>query len=161
MEVSIESKIEPKGKIEAILFASPSPLSIERLKRISGITKRDIERCLDELDKEYENRAFVIIRVNNGFQLVTRPEYEEFVQEVRGKRVVKLSPQALETLAIIFKETPITRIKIEELRGVDSSHTLSVLLDWGLIRVKGKDGMAYLYDVTPYFYEYFKIEKKG
>ncbi|MCK4255438.1 SMC-Scp complex subunit ScpB, partial [candidate division WOR-3 bacterium] len=60
MEVSIESKIEPKGKIEAIIFASPSPLSIERLKRISGMTKRDIERCLDDLDKEYENRAFVI-----------------------------------------------------------------------------------------------------
>jgi len=159
VEVSIKDSTSRKRIIEAILFASPSPVSIERLKKISDMRKKEVETCLEKLSKEYEERAFTIIKVNNKFQLVTKPEYEKFVERVRGKRVIKLSPQALETLAIILKEGPITRAKIEELRGVDSSHTLSVLLEWRLIRVKGKDRMAYLYEVTPYFYEYFKIEK--
>lgn len=152
-------KVEPKGIIEAILFASPSPVSIDRLKRISGLKKGNIEHLINEINRDYAKRAYTIIRVNKGFQIVTRPEYEKFVSEVRGNKVIKLSPQALETLAIVFKEGPITRQRIEDIRGLDSSHTLTVLLEWGLIRVKGKDGFAFLYQVTPYFYDYFKIEK--
>jgi segregation and condensation protein B len=159
VEVNIRDSTRRKGVIEAILFASPSSVSIERLKRISDMGRREIEAYLEELREEYKSRAFTIIKVNNGYQLVTRPEYGEFIEKVREKRVIKLSPQALETLAIILKQGPIMRTKIEELRGIDSSHTLSVLLEWGLIRVKGKDRMAYLYEVAPYFYEYFKIEK--
>jgi len=156
---SIRDNTKGKGVIEAILFASPSPVSIEKLKSISDMRKREVEACLEELSEEYRGRAFTLIKVNSGYQLVTRPEYEGFVERVREKRVMKLSPQALETLAIILKRGPITRAKIEELRGLDSSHTLSVLLEWGLVGVVGKDGMAYLYEITPHFYEYFKIEK--
>jgi len=159
--VSIEESINrKKGIMEAILFISPFPVSIKKLKKIADMGKREIEVCFEELKKDYEERAFTIIKVNDRFQLVTKPEYKEFIERIREKRVIKLSPQALETLAVILKQSPITRAKIEELRGIDSSHTLSVLLEWGLIRVKGKNRSAYLYELTPYFYEYFKIEKR-
>jgi len=148
-----------KRIIEAILFASGDPISLEKIQKVVKVPRSKIEQIIGELSEEYKLRSFHIIKVGNGYQVVTKPEYVDTVSKIRSRKTTSLSPQSLETLAIIVYKAPITRCEIEQIRGVNSIGVLNTLMERELIKITGKKGGFYLYNVTHKFYEYFKIDK--
>jgi len=155
---------QPKLKniIEALLFAENNPLALNRLIEITNSTPENIIKVIEELNTEYETteRTFRIEKVANGFQLYTLPEYSQWVRILYKSSYHRLSRPALETLAIIIYNQPITRPEIEKLRGVDCSGPLLTLLERKLIRIEGrakKPGGPFLYGTGKEFLRYFGL----
>ncbi|MFO7893319.1 MAG: SMC-Scp complex subunit ScpB [Longimicrobiales bacterium] len=148
--------------IEALLFASDAPLSADDLVRgEEELEPEDVEGAVNALRAEYEDtgRAFQIYRIAGGYQLLTRPEYSPHLERFETvPQSTRVSGPALEVLAIIAYRQPIARASIEEIRGVDSTHTLRTLQELGLIEVVGRGeglGRPLLYGTTPHFLEHF------
>lgn len=158
--------IEAKRILEALLLISEKPLLIEQAKEVLGLGAEppDIRRLLTELSQEYAqaNRGMRITEVAEGFQLVTDPSLAACVQKMVTKvRVVRLTRPSLETLAIIAYRQPLTRVEIEQIRGVDASGVLETLLKIGFIRVAGRKeaaGRPILYGTTREFLEHFGLK---
>lgn len=153
-----------KPIIEALLFASDSPVSIERMRSIvEGVGARQIEEIIDQLNDEYERkeRCFHIIEVAGGYQFATHPQYAPWIKRLyRGRRLPRLSPAALETLAIVAFKEPIIRAEIEAIRGVNVEGVLKTLLERNLITVVGREespGRPLLYATTQEFLIYFGL----
>ncbi|MDO4982380.1 MAG: SMC-Scp complex subunit ScpB [Eubacteriales bacterium] len=127
--------------IEAILFASGEAFPVERLSLILGADIKEIEleaRKLTEL-YESEKRGMRILRLDNKLQMCSAPEYAQFISLAMEQRKPPMfSPSALETLAIVAYFQPVTRAYIDQVRGVDSSYTVSSLIERGLIEISGK-----------------------
>ncbi len=166
IEQSTDSSTSPKASlkliIEALLFAENNPITLSRLAEISEGMPEDILKSIDELNKEYEtsNRTFRIEKVANGFQLYTLPEYSHWVRNLYKSSYHRLSRPALETLAIIIYNQPVTRPEIEKLRGVDCSGPLLTLLERKLVRIEGrakKPGGPFLYGTGKEFLRYFGL----
>jgi segregation and condensation protein B len=155
---------EIKGEIEALLFASEEPISLERLKACSGGNTKSIRDVLSELAREYDEqeRAFELKEVAGGYQLYTRREFSHVVAKLhKGKRASRLSKPALETLAVIAFRQPVTKAVIESVRGVNADGVVNTLLDRGLVRVAGKAkgmGGPLLYATTKEFLRYFHLK---
>ena len=150
--------------VEALIFASDTPISITKIASIIGnVSEQEISNIIANLENEYSetHRAFKMMYVSNGIQLVTRPEYHEWVSQLfKSKRRSRLSQQALETLAIIAYKQPVTKIDIDTIRGVDSSGVLGTLLERDLIKIAGREktvGRPLLYKTTDKFLEYFGL----
>ena len=146
--------------LEALLFASDAPVSVERLRTALGAGDRgEVRTLIEELRSEYEEtgRAFQIEEIAAGYLLLTRPEFEEHVARLRGpKEEVKLSPAALEALAVIAYRQPILRADVEKVRGVGCGPVLRSLMEYGLVRVAGRadlPGSPLLYGTTTRFLE--------
>lgn len=151
-----------KRSVEALLFAADGPVSMNLLKALLGMEETEaVEEAISTLRREYEGRSFGLVQVAGGYQLYTRPEYGELVKELyKGRKLPKLSPQALETLAIIAYKQPITRIQIEQIRGTSGEGVVSTLLERGLIRRVGREkgvGRPILYGTTREFLRYFQL----
>jgi segregation and condensation protein B len=150
-----------KNIIEALLISTDTPLSIDRIIEILNISREDIQKYIDELNREYQasDRAFEIKEVGGGYQIYTLAQYARWVAELH-KRKEKLSRAALETLAIVAYHQPITRAEVEKTRGVDSSWILESLLQKGLIKTSGRvqaPGRPIKYATTNEFLRYFGI----
>ena len=148
--------------VEALLFASESPLSPADLARADeGLDEERVEQAIAELRGEYdrEARAFTVYEVGGGYQLLTRPEFAPVLERfdsVPGTQ--RLSGPALETLAILAYRQPIGRAEVEEIRGVGSGGVLKTLQERGLIEVVGRGeglGRPLLYGTTPFFLQHF------
>jgi segregation and condensation protein B len=155
---------EIKRIIEALIFAADAPVPESRIRHvIEEIEPADIQRVVDELNAEYEqNRhAFKIVQIAGGFQLVTRPEFSNYVKlYYKGRTKSRLSRAALEALAIIAFKQPISRPEIDAIRGVNSDGVVKNLLERNLIHISGRSsaiGRALLYSTTPEFLRYFGI----
>ncbi|MDD4910003.1 MAG: SMC-Scp complex subunit ScpB [Candidatus Omnitrophica bacterium] len=154
-----------KGVIEALLFISDSPLSIERMQgAFDAIESPYLLQCLDSLKKEYDEsgRGLKIVEVAGGYQFVSAPQYLQFLKKFyRQKNTDRLRPAALETLAIIAYKQPLTRIDIEKIRGVNVDGVIKSLMDKGIIRVAGRKkhtpGRPFLYGTTRVFLERFGL----
>ncbi|MEJ7597141.1 MAG: SMC-Scp complex subunit ScpB [Kofleriaceae bacterium] len=138
--------------VEALVFASDKPITVARLRQLTRVsdTKR-LEQALAELTQDYGSRGLVLQQVSGGYQFRTRSQFSGWVQQLIAGRPVRLSRAQLETLAIIAYRQPITRPEIDDIRGVDSSGTLKVLIDRALIRILGKKeevGRPMLYGTT-------------
>ena len=149
--------------LEAVLFASPDPLSIEQLEAILGEEKARIVESLDSLRDEYEKRGsgLTILQVAGGYRMATRSELHPWVSRLAQTRPVRLSRPALETLAIIAYRQPITKAEIEAIRGVLVDTVLKTLMERGLIRILGRKrevGRPLLYGTTRTFLEYFGFQ---
>lgn len=162
--VSVERSVkEVKSIIEALLFATDQPLPIRRLMETIGVEKGKVLEALDQLKQEYQSaeRSFQIEEIAGGFQLLSKPEYHEWILKLEKKNVEgKLSPAALETLAVIAYKQPILRSTIDAIRGVESSQTLRGLIEKGLVKIVGRDetlGRPLLYGTTKRFLEYFGL----
>ena len=149
-----------KQVIEALLFASDSPLLVSKLQPIMEGTKaQEIKDVLEELRQEYQtqNRAFEIQEIAGGYQLLTKPEYHTWIAKLKaGKEDNKLSGAALETLSIIAYKQPVLKAEIENIRGVDSGAIIRGLMDKGLVRIAGRAetlGQPILYGTQPRFLE--------
>lgn len=154
------NQTETKRIIEALLFATDSPIPISRLKDIIGTaTPAETKKTLEEISNEYEstNRSFFIQEVAGGYQIRTKPEYQSWLVKLKKSREEgKLSTAALETLSIIAYKQPVIRAEIESIRGVDSSAIIRALMDKGLVRIAGRAdslGHPIIYGTTPKFLE--------
>jgi len=147
--------------IEALLIATDTPLSMQKIVEITGFHQDEIKRYIDELNKEYSltERAFEIKEIAGGYQIYTLPKFADWVGALHDRKS-KLSKAALETIAIIAYHQPITRPEIEKLRGVDSSWVLDTLLQKGLVKTCGRlpvPGRPIKYATTKEFLRYFGI----
>jgi len=129
------------SSLEAVLFAAGDSVSIARLSLILGIDESDIEACAKELQYVYENeqRGMRILRLDDKLQMCSAPEYAGLISKILEQRKPPmLSQPALETLAVVAYFQPVTRAYIEQVRGVDSSYTVSMLCERGLIEECGR-----------------------
>jgi segregation and condensation protein B len=150
--------------LEAILFTSSLPVSVDRLKEMLGLDDRgEVRALVEELRIDYEagGRAFQIEEIAGGYVILTRPEYAEWVGKLKGtKEEVRLSRAALETLAVIAYRQPVLRADVEKVRGVGCGPVLRSLLEQNLVRVAGRadlPGSPLLYATTPRFLREFGL----
>ncbi len=160
-----KSPDEVKRIVEAVLFAVQEPISARKLSDIVGDTDaKEIQEVIRQLREEYDthDRVFQIEEIANGFQLLSRPEYHEWISKIRKKSSEnKLSQQALETLAIIAYKQPIIRADIEAIRGVQSGQMIRALIERGLVKITGRDevlGRPLLYGTTTRFLDHFGLK---
>jgi segregation and condensation protein B len=143
--------------VEALIFASPDPLTPKALiKLLDNEPKEDVLAALDALKQQYERPGGLqLVEVAGGYQIVTRPDLHEWVRRLFHERSTqKLSVQALETLAVIAYRQPITAIEITEIRGVNTSGVLNTLLERHLIKIVGRKqvvGRPFMYATTKEF----------
>jgi segregation and condensation protein B len=159
-----ESEIQPKldetqlkAIIEALVFASPEPLTPKTLlKLLADEPKEDVIAAVNALKQDYASRGGLhLAEVAGGYQITTRPELHEWVRRLFHERsTARLSVQALETLAVIAYKQPITAAEIGDIRGVNTSGVLSTLLERHLIKIVGRKnviGRPFLYGTTREF----------
>jgi segregation and condensation protein B len=158
-------EITTESVIEAILFASDEPISADRLVNIAEFNGgvKQVKKCIETLNQQYaqSGRAFRIEEIAGGFQMMTLPEYNNWLKNLlRQREDNKLSPAALETLAIIAYKQPIIRADVEAIRGVACGEMLRSLMYKGLVKIVGKAevlGRPLLYGTTRKFLEVFGL----
>jgi segregation and condensation protein B len=167
-EAPILGPQEVKAIVEALVFASPQPLTPREIGQVlGGVPKETWEKALEELAAAYadDSRGLQLVEVAGGYQITTRPEYNDWVRELLDPRAPnRLSIQALETLAVIAYKQPVTLPEIIELRGVKSGGVLKTLLEKRLIRITGRKevvGRPMLYGTTKEFLLHFGLKDLG
>lgn len=154
-----------KSVIEALLFVSERPLTLEAIKNVlDNMDTSEIRKVLEEMGAEYErdNRGVRVIEIAGGFQMISAPGFAPFLKKLYKDRFTeRLSKPALETLAIIAYKQPLTKLEIESLRNVNVDGVVSNLLDKNLIRITGRKkapGRPKVYGTTVQFLEYFGLK---
>jgi segregation and condensation protein B len=153
-----------KPIVEALIFASPEPVTLKSLyKLLDDEPREDVDAALAAVRADYDRPGGLqLIEIAGGYQIVTRPEFHEWVRKLFHERTSsKLSVQALETLAVIAYKQPVTAAEIAEIRGVTSSGgVLSTLVDRHLIKTVGRKpvvGRPFMYATTRDFLERFGL----
>ena len=167
-QIDSQLKNHMKRVIEALLFASPEPISLQKIRDVIDpfhpLKPRQIKKILEELREDYvsQQRAFRLEEIAQGYALRTHEEYAPYLELLfRNKRGEKLSHASTEVLAIIAYRQPITRPQIDAIRGVDSSGTIAQLLERDLIEPRGKleaPGRPTLYGTTNAFLKHFGLK---
>jgi len=159
---------EVRAVLEALIFASPQPLTPREIGKVmGGVPKEAWQAALADLRSDYarDGRGLQVVEVAGGFQITTRPEYNDWVRELLDpKAPTRLSIQALETLAVIAYKQPVTLPEIIELRGVKSGGVIKTLLEKRLIRITGRKevvGRPMLYGTTKEFLLHFGLKDLG
>ncbi|HUI68098.1 MAG TPA: SMC-Scp complex subunit ScpB [Nitrospirota bacterium] len=154
-----------RSAIEALLFVSNNPLSLDRLKDIFEETAPEqIETQIQALRHEYDERGagIMLAEVAGGYQLATRPENVSWIRKFKSVKVsAKLSKPALETLAIVAYKQPITRMEVEAIRGVNIGGIIRNLMERRLVKIVGKKdvpGKPMMYGTTLEFLQYFGLK---
>ncbi len=150
--------------IEALLFVSSDPISLDRMQGVlDGVEKSRIKSLLLQLEQELmlSNRGFHLVEIAGGYQFVTRSDLAPWIKEMERVRAAsRLSKPGLETLAIIAYKQPVTRGEIEMIRGVDAAGVLKTLLDRKLVKIVGRKevpGRPMLYGTTRTFLKYLGL----
>ena len=146
----------PTDVVEALLFASDTPLEAERIREVLELPSAQAARELvEELRARYGDRGLQIVEVGGGYRMITRPELAPWlVRLARARTKSRLSRPALETLAIIAYKQPVSRPEMDAIRGVNSEAVLENLLERRLIRIAGRKeapGRPYLFETTREF----------
>ena len=148
--------------VEAVLFASDAPLKADEIARADeGLDEDMVDEAVRALRADYgeSERAFQVVELAEGYQMLTLPEYSPYLERFDTvPRPSRLSRPALETLAILAYRQPIGRLEVEYIRGVGSAGVLRTLQDRGLVHVVGRAegiGRPLLYGTTPLFLEHF------
>jgi segregation and condensation protein B len=153
--------VSPLAKLfEAALFAASRSLTVDELSALDpSAGEAAVQAALDEVRRVYtaEDHGVELVEIAQGWQFLTRREYAETIERARiTLRTRRLSPAALETLAIVAYRQPVGRLEIEEIRGVDSGAVLDKLVERGLVEVvtRGEGlGRPLLYGTTPQLLE--------
>jgi segregation and condensation protein B len=159
------SLIALKGIVEALLFVSGEPLSVDRLVTVlDGVSRAELIQAVRALQADYsaEGRGLQIVEIAGGYQITTRPDCASWIKRLeKVKAGAKLSRSAMETLAIIAYKQPLVRTEIEQIRGVDTAGVLRKLLDRRLIRIVGRKdmpGRPIMYGTTKQFLQSFGLK---
>jgi segregation and condensation protein B len=154
-----------KSAIEALVFVSGNPLSLDRLNGIfEDATAEQIEAQVRLLQQEYIDRGsgLMLAEVAGGYQLATRPELFEWIRKFKTvKTTTRLSKPALETLAIVAYKQPITRSEVEAIRGVNIGGIMRNLMERRLVKIVGKKdvpGKPLMYGTSLEFLQYFGLK---
>lgn len=153
--------------IEAIMFSYSEPISLNELRDIINpeLDVREIDMMLNNLINEYteNNRGIQIIKLEDKYQMCTNKLYSDYIKQILEPQKKKTLTQAtLETLTIVAYKQPITKVEVDEIRGVKSDKAISTLVEYGLIKEAGrlnKIGKPILYKTTDEFLKLFNIEK--
>ena len=132
---------ERTAALEAVLFAAGDSIPVARLSLVFGVDEQEIERCILALQDEYASRGrgIRILRLDDKVQMCSAPEFAPMVSRcLEQRKAPMLSQPALETLAVVAYFQPVTRAYIEQVRGVDSSYTVGMLVERGLIEEAGR-----------------------
>ncbi len=154
-----------KSVVEAFLFASEKPLTIEQIKKaLDNMNGSEIKSALEELKNDYQeaNRGIRIIEIAEGYQMATPETFAPFLKKLfnKGRHTERLSKAALETLAIIAYRQPVTKMEIESLRSVNVDGVISSLMDKMLVRIAGRKkapGRPHVFGTTRQFLEHFGL----
>ncbi len=152
-----------KALLEALLFASSKPVTIDVLADVSGVDSKEAVTVLEDLADEYrkEGRGFELLEIAGGYQLRSKELFSGHITNLFQKKARRrFSKSGLETLAMVAYRQPVTRAEIEELRGVDSGGVLKTLLSLDMVKVLGRKetpGRPILYGTTREFLEYFGL----
>ena len=156
-----------KAILEGILFiVGDEVITIDEIKNILEVNDEDIKSLLMELKKDYEkeDRGIRISYLGNSFKLTTKEEHKQYYEKlITDSKNTGLSNASLEVLAVIAYNEPITRIKIDEIRGVNSFQIVRRLLARGFIKICGREdtiGKPNLYKTTDDFLDYFGLSSK-
>ena len=155
---------ELKCAVQAILFASGAPVPLETISRALEQKPKQTQLILDELIREYSSEEYgiKIVRLEDSYQMCSKKEYGEYIRRVMDiKRNAPLSQAAMEVLAVIAYNQPVTKAFIEQVRGVDCSGVVGSLASKGLIEEKGRlelPGRPLVYGTTDNFLRCFQIE---
>ena len=153
-----------KAIIEALIFASDTPLAPEKIRVVfPEVEKKEIKEIIDQIVSEYNERngGIFLQEVAGGFQFRTNPELAQWIKKLKNSKPHSLSPQAMETLAIVAYKQPIVKSEIESIRGVDVGGPLKSLLDKKLVRIVGRKdvpGKPIIYGTTRRFLEVFSLK---
>ena len=157
---------QPIDVVEALLFASDTPVEVERIREVLdlGSDAASLALVLDlKARYEAEDRGLQIVEVGGGFRMVTRPEVAPWLVRLAKSRTrSRLSRSALETLAVVAYRQPMSRPEIDMVRGVNSETVLEGLLDRRLIRIAGRKdapGRPFLYETTREFLVAFGLRE--
>jgi segregation and condensation protein B len=157
--------------IEALIFSSEQSIRVEEITYClqaafeRDFTKEEISQSLNNIQKKYEDEhlAIELVNVANGYQFLTKKKYHPVISLLQLQRSKKkLSPAALETLAIIAYKQTVTKLEIEQIRGVNSEYSIQKLLEKELITIIGKSetvGRPILYSTSQQFMDYFGINE--
>ena len=147
-----------------LLFASPEPLNLGRLRELSEAPdKAAVRQCLGELEERFERAALplVVRKLAGGYRVMTDPRLAEVVQRLdKSRKTERISQAALETLSIIAYRQPVTKAEIEAIRGVQAGPMLRTLVDRGLVKITGRaeqPGQPLLYGTTKEFLDRFGL----
>lgn len=153
------------AKVEAVLFVADGALSTRKIAQLATLANaKEAKELIDQLNDALaaSQSAFHIKRVATGYRMMTHPQFSFWLNKLHQRQAaLKLSPPAMETLAIVVYRQPITRADIESVRGVQSAEMLKQLMDRGLVRIGGKDdslGRPFLYETTRKFLEIFGLK---
>jgi len=157
------NSIELIPAFEAVLFAGGEPISIDRLALVFDITPEEVVNIMDSLSEHYieTGSGLHVVRMENTYQIATKTEYADYIKKAFDiRRRTPLSPAALEVLAVVAYNQPVTKAFIEQVRGVDCSGVISTLVEKGLIEERGRlelPGKPLLYGTTKNFLRCFGI----
>ena len=156
-----------QGIIESLLFASEKPISVDKMVGIldNAYSKEELYSLLEEFSSQIntsEYRGVRLEEVAGGWQFRTKEDNQTWLKKLENIKPIRISPSALEVLAIIAYKQPITKIEADKIRGVDSSHIFKTLMDKNLVRICGRSdlpGRPLLYSTTPDFLEVFGLKE--
>lgn len=154
---------ELQAALEGILFASGEPVAAERLCMGLDIDRTTLDQVAQHLMDEYsfQHRGIRLVKLDNSYQLCSAPEYADYIRKtLESRKPAKLSQSALEVLAVIAYYQPTTRAYVDQIRGVDSSYTVGLLLERELIEECGRlavPGRPILYRTTKNFLRSFNL----
>ncbi len=158
-----------QNHIEALIFCAPTPLKETEINSCltemfeADVPAKDIASALDAIKEKFnqEQFSFELVKSGGGYQFLTKPAYQASISillKQQSKR--RLSTSALETLSIIAYKQPVTKLEMEQIRGVNCDYSVNRLLDKGLVEIKGKAetiGRPILYGTSNQFMDYFGI----
>ncbi len=161
----LDELTELKASVEALLFVSTSPLSLERIAEACEMPLDTTKEAVESLVLEYDEpgRGMHVHYVDGGYLFLTRPEYDEAIRRLRDdddRRLPNLSRAALEVLAVVAYKQPVTRAEIDSIRGVSSDSALRTLIERGLVEEAGKKeviGRPTLFATTSLFLQKFGL----
>ena len=156
-----ESNISLEARLEALLYVSPSPVTVGHLANTLRVSNRRVTKALENLAAEYQQRGLRLQFHQAEVQLTTAPELATDIERfLHLERVTRLTRAALEVLAIIAYQQPVTRPQIDSIRGVNSDSVLRTLLRHGMIEDVGRSdgpGRPFLYETTAEFLQHFGL----
>lgn len=150
--------------VESLLFVAPAPTPVARLAQVLGVTEEAAEGALAQLSATYVElrRGLRLLRKGDRVHLTTAPDAAPYIEQFLGLDLSsKLSPAALETLAVVAYRQPLTRADIEAIRGVSCDGVLRTLIARALVEPVGRleqPGRPFLYSTTVQFLQYFGLE---
>lgn len=160
-----------KKHVEALIFCAEKPLSLTEIEQClsemfdAPVSPNDIQAAVEQLIRQYadDQYPFGVVALAGGYQFLSKPNYQTSIGILlKHQSKKRLSAAALETLSIIAYKQPVTKVQIEQIRGVGCDYAIQKLLEKSLIEIKGKDdtvGKPLLYGTSDQFMEYFGINR--